>query len=134
MAFDHALQIAQGGVGNQRRDSREIVFNQQLAYPGGGYRRLLEAKPLYFHQRNGWGGKRWRLQPETHIKVVLGGNGTKRLRTDKAVCDAKRGRQILAENLQVDFGITVINNALLFNEIAGERRTRNNVFGAAVNG
>ncbi|QUJ06943.1 hypothetical protein KCP70_19360 [Salmonella enterica subsp. enterica] len=33
---------------NQRRDSREIVFNRkQLAYQRGGYRRLLEAAALF---------------------------------------------------------------------------------------
>ncbi|MNN71795.1 hypothetical protein D3C81_1877630 [compost metagenome] len=124
----------QRGFRNQRGDSREIFFNQQLAYPGGGNRHLLEAQPLNFHQFNRWGGERWGLQPVAHVVVVLGGDGAIRFGTDEAVRDAKCRGQILAEDFQVYFGVAVVNDALLFNEVARERGARNDVFRSAMHG
>ncbi len=61
------LQIMQRDCRDQRRDSREIVFRQQLTYPGSGYRHLLVTQPLNFNQFDGRCGDSRRFQPVAHI-------------------------------------------------------------------
>ncbi len=117
---------------DQRRDSREIVFCQQLTYPGSGYRHLLVTQPLNFNQFDGRCGDSRCFQPVAHILVVLGSNATKGFSTDKAVSYTQRGSEVLTENLQINFGVTMVNDALFFNEVARERSAGDDVFGAAM--
>ncbi|MNH03279.1 hypothetical protein D3C79_625370 [compost metagenome] len=75
---------------------------------------------LNFHQGDRRAGQFRRFQPIAHIAVVLGRDRAERLVADKTVGDAQRGRQVLPKDLQIDFGITVIGNTLIFNEITRE--------------
>ena len=44
----------------------------------------------------------------------------------------QRGSEVLTENLQINFGVAMVNDALFFNEVARERCAGDDVFGAAM--
>lgn len=49
-------------------------------------------------------------------------------------CVTPRAGAVLAEDFQVYFGVAVVNNALLFDEVARERGAGNDVFRTAMHG
>lgn len=117
---------------DQRRDSREIVFRQQLTYSGSGYRYFLVTQSFNFNQFDGRCGDSRRFQLVAYILVVLGGNAIKGFSIDKAVSYIQRGSEVLTENFQINFGVIMVNDVLFFNEVVRERSAGDDVFGVTM--
>ena len=107
-AFRQLHQKREGPRRYQRRHRLPVALPVQFAHPGSRYR-----PAVFFDSRqlNHLNRRRvaWRCQQRFHTLVVMAGQRTQRLGADKAMGNLQRRGQALAEELQVNLAVAVIN-------------------------